>query len=132
MAWPTAPVNTTGMDQDTDALPRSDILDLTTKFNSLIAMLAVANGACELDASALVPAARIPASIARLASPVLVGAPTAPTPVAGDSSLAIATTAFVAGASVTNSTKWAGANKTVSTAAPTGGVDGDIWIVRAI
>lgn len=30
-----------------------------------------------------------------------------------------------------NATTWAGANKTVSTAAPSGGVDGDIWIVRA-
>lgn len=44
MAWPTTPVVTTGMDADTDPLPRSDILDLTTKFNQLIAMKDVAGG----------------------------------------------------------------------------------------
>lgn len=31
-------------------------------------------------------------------------------------------------ATAVNATKWNGANKTVSTAAPSGGVDGDIWL----
>lgn len=30
----------------------------------------------------------------------------------------------------TNTTKWAGANKTVSTSPPSGGADGDIWFER--
>ncbi|MDZ7595880.1 MAG: hypothetical protein U0932_14625 [Thiobacillus sp.] len=53
------------MDADTDDLPRSSFLDLTTKFNQLIAMRGVASGVCDLDASALVPIARIPATIQR-------------------------------------------------------------------
>ena len=39
--------------------------------------------------------ARIDAALARLASPALTGAPTAPTPTAGDNDTSIATTAFV-------------------------------------
>lgn len=66
MAWPTIAVVTTGMDADTDNIPRSDILDLTTKFNDVIAARAAANGVCELDAASLVPVSRIPTSIARL------------------------------------------------------------------
>lgn len=66
MAWPTIAVVTTGMDADTDTVPRSDILDLTTKFNEVIAARAQAGGVCDLDGSALVPVARIPLSIARL------------------------------------------------------------------
>lgn len=73
MAWPTVAVITTGMDADTDSLPRSDILDLTSKFNELIAMRGIANGVCDLDASTLVPVARIPAAIARLAGAALTG-----------------------------------------------------------
>lgn len=73
MAWPTVAVVTTGMDQDTDDLPRAAILDLTTKFNDAIAMWGVANGVCDLDASTLVPVARIPAAIARLANAALTG-----------------------------------------------------------
>lgn len=78
MPWPTVPVVTTGIDQDTDPLPRSDILDLTTKFNQLIAMRGVASGVCDLDAGGLVPDARIPSSIARLASPTFTGAVVVP------------------------------------------------------
>ncbi len=66
MPWPTVAVITTGMDADTDTIPRSDILDLTTKFNEVIAARGQAGGVCELDGSSLVPVARIPASIARL------------------------------------------------------------------
>lgn len=36
------------------------------------------------------------------------------------------------GSTAVNSTKWDGANKIVSTAGPSGGVDGDIWITRAV
>lgn len=95
MAWPTVAVDTTGMDADTDTLPRSAILDLTTKFNELIAMRGVASGVCDLDASGVVPVARIPADIARLASPALTGNPTAPTQALRNSSTRLATTAFV-------------------------------------
>lgn len=66
MAWPTA-VITTGMDADTDALPRTAILDLTTKFNALIAMRGVANGVCDLDASGKVPNTRLDATLTALA-----------------------------------------------------------------
>lgn len=93
--WPTSPVDTTGMDNDTDGLPRSAILDLTTKFNELIAMRGVANGVCDLDADTLVPVARIPAAIARLANPAFTGNPTAPTASPGTNTTQLATTAFV-------------------------------------
>lgn len=48
MPWPTVAVTTTGMDNDADDLPRSDILDLATKFNQLIAMRGVADGVLSL------------------------------------------------------------------------------------
>jgi len=95
MPWPTVPVVTTGMDNDADSLPRSDILDLTTKFNDLIAMRGVANGVCDLDVDSLVPVARIPAAIARLASPTFTGTPAGPTAAAGTNTTQLATTAFV-------------------------------------
>lgn len=38
MPWPAVPVSTTGMDQDIDALPRADILDLAQKFNEVLLM----------------------------------------------------------------------------------------------
>lgn len=60
------------MDADTDALPRSDILDLTTKFNQLIAMRGVADGVCDLDGSGKVPTTRLEAKLAAIAG--LVGA----------------------------------------------------------
>lgn len=93
--WPTVAVDTTGMDNDTDNLPRSSILDLTTKFNELIQMRAVANGVCDLDADTLVPVARIPAAIARLANPTFTGIPAAPTASPGTDTTQLATTAFV-------------------------------------
>lgn len=95
MPWPTTPVTTTGMDADADNLPRSDILDLATKFNQAIAMRGVADGVCDLDGSGLVPVARIPAAIARLASPALSGTPTGPTAAAGTNTTQLATCAFV-------------------------------------
>lgn len=95
MAWPTVAVDTTGMDNDTDTLPRSAILDLTTKFNDLIAMRGAASGVCELDGTALVPVARIPAAIARLANPTLTGTPAAPTAALRTNTTQLATTAFV-------------------------------------
>lgn len=95
MPWPTTPVTTTGMDNDADSLPRSDILDLATKFNQLIAMRGVASGVCDLDADTLVPVARIPAAIARLANPTFTGTPAAPTASPGTNTTQLATTAFV-------------------------------------
>lgn len=92
--WPTS-VTTTGMDADTDALPRSDILDLATKFNDLIAMRGVAGGVCDLDGTGVIPVARIPAAIARLSSPVLSGTPTAPTAALRTNTSQLSTTAFV-------------------------------------
>jgi hypothetical protein len=83
------------MDADTDNLPRSDILDLTTKFNAVLAYRGVVDGICDLDGSGLVPVARVPSSIARVASPTFTGIPTAPTAVAGTNTPQIATTAFV-------------------------------------
>jgi hypothetical protein len=62
---------------------------------------------------------------------VTLGSASGVTTASTDNSTSLATTAFVATATSANATKWAGANKTVSTAAPSGGVDGDIWIVRA-
>lgn len=73
MVWPTVAVDTTGMDADTDSLPRAAVLDLTTKFNEAIAARAQASGVCDLDASALVPIARIPAGIARTADAAFTG-----------------------------------------------------------
>jgi hypothetical protein len=61
---------------------------------------------------------------------VTLGSASGVTTASTDVSTSLATTAFVATATSANATKWAGANKTVSTAAPSGGVDGDIWIVR--
>lgn len=66
MPWPTVPVVTTGMDADTDTLPRADILDHTNKFNQLIAMRGVADGVCELDSAALVPTTKLPGRLATL------------------------------------------------------------------
>lgn len=60
MAWPTVAVNTTNMDANADSplSARPDILDLTTKFNELIAMRAVANGVASLGATGKIPAAQ--------------------------------------------------------------------------
>lgn len=88
---------------------------------------------------------------ANLASPALTGTPTAPTAAAGTSTTQIATTAFVnaeisndavlkSGSTMTGnltvvSPTAAGStgarNITMSTSAPTGGSDGDVWLVYA-
>jgi hypothetical protein len=66
---------------------------------------------------------------AKLASPVFSGSPTIPTPPETDDSLKISNTAWVQHwvASYGNVPQWGGSRKTVSTAAPSGGSDGDIW-----
>ena len=69
----------------------------------------------------------VAAIYAPLISPALTGNPTAPTQTFGNNSTRIATTAFVLAAKVSDSTKWNGAVKTVSTSAPSGGSDDDIW-----
>lgn len=70
------------------------------------------------------------ALLAPLASPSLVGSPTAPTVLSTDSSTKIATTAFVQSViTSSNSSLWRGSNKYVSTVPPTpfDGAVGDIW-----
>jgi hypothetical protein len=67
------------------------------------------------------------ASKANIASPTFTGAPQSVTPVSGDNSTAVATTAFVRGAITGNLTRWQGSAYTVSTSAPSGGSDGDFW-----
>ena len=59
---------------------------------------------------------------ANIASPAFTGIPTAPTPLTGDNSTAIATTAFVT--SQINATKFV---YTVSSDPPSGGNNGDFW-----
>lgn len=63
---------------------------------------------------------------AKLASPALSGTPTAPTAASSTNTTQIATTAFVSTALGSLGTN-ANGNRTVSTAAPSGGSDGDIW-----
>jgi hypothetical protein len=60
--------------------------------------------------------------LANIASPGFTGNPTAPTPLSGDSSTNIATTAFVTQAITAQKF-----NYTVSTSGPSGGNDGDFW-----
>lgn len=60
-------------------------------------------------------------------SPVLLGTPTAPTPVSADNSTKIATTAYVRGAITGPDARWQGSRYTVSTNGPTGGDEGDFW-----
>lgn len=59
---------------------------------------------------------------ANIAGPTFTGSPKAPTPVAGDNSTNLATTAFVTGAIASQKFKY-----TVSTQGPSGGADGDFW-----
>lgn len=101
--WP-AVVDTTGMDNDTDSLPRAAILDLTSKFNDVIALRGAAGGVCDLDGSGVIPVARIPAAIARLANPVLTGNPEAPSQALRNNSTRLATTAFVLANGLLNGT----------------------------
>ncbi|QGZ14120.1 tail fiber protein [Rhizobium phage RL2RES] len=60
---------------------------------------------------------------APLANAALTGNPTAPTPTLGDNDTSIATTAFVQAAIGSMGKR----SLTISTAAPSGGVDGDVW-----
>lgn len=122
----------------TPTAPTPDGADSTTK----IATTAFVQGLIAAVNSTL--AAKAP-----LASPALTGAPTAPTPTAGDNTTKIATTAFLQAALASYSltthnhsgtyalaahthpgTNGEGA-RTVSTAAPSGGVDGDVWYKTA-
>ena len=65
-------------------------------------------------------------------SPILTGTPTAPTPTQGDNSTKLATTAYVQAYDTANSygpsSKASGPKVWVSTAAPSGGSDGDVWL----
>ena len=67
---------------------------------------------------------------APLADPQFTGAPTAPTPELTDNSTQIATTEFVKSAvAASDSAKWQGSSKYVSSTLPTNadGIDGDFW-----
>lgn len=68
---------------------------------------------------------------ANLASPTLTGTPTAPTASANTNTTQIATTAYVQAELNAGDLRWLGASYTVSTAAPSGGVDGDFWFERS-
>jgi hypothetical protein len=70
------------------------------------------------------------AAKAPLASPALTGTPTAPTAAANTNSTQVATTAYVQSELAAGDLKWNGAGYTVSTSAPSGGVDGDFWFER--
>lgn len=77
-----------------------------------------AGGIPTAKASDVTDLASIVNTKAPLANPNLTGIPTAPTPNIGTNSTQIATTAFVANTIGT---------QTISTAAPTGGVNNDTW-----
>lgn len=73
---------------------------------------------------------------APLASPTLTGVPLAPTQATADNSTRIATTAYVQAnvaliAASGSAKKWDGSTRTVGTADPAGGVDGDIHFKHA-
>lgn len=72
-----------------------------------------------------------PALKANLASPAFTGNPTAPTQAAANNSTRLATTAFVQGRINTREPTLNEDQKrptTISTAAPSGGADGDVWL----
>jgi hypothetical protein len=65
MAWPSADVDTSNVDQTSDdpAVALPDIENAFDRINDIINNRAVANGVCDLDSSTLVPLARIPATL---------------------------------------------------------------------
>lgn len=112
-AVPTVSANNNSTTIASTAYVDSSALTLSTDYNQQITNeITSRNVAIASAVSVLAP----------IASPTFTGAPTAPTPTAGDNSGMIATTAFVTGAIA--SQKF---NYTVSAAAPTGGNDGDFW-----
>jgi hypothetical protein len=64
MAWPTDTITTTYLDAGTDdpSLARAELKTVADKVKDIIAGRATASGVCDLDASALIPAARLSAS----------------------------------------------------------------------
>lgn len=68
---------------------------------------------------------------ANTASPALTGTPTAPTAAVNTNTTQIATTAYVQAELSAGDLRWKGATFTLSTAAPSGGVDGDFWFERS-
>lgn len=83
------------------------------------------NNSTRIATTAFVAAAIASGSWAPIASPEFTGTPKAPTPAAADRTTRVATTAFVRDALEAYGQK----KVTISTAAPSGGVDGDIWFV---
>jgi len=65
MSWPTDDLTTTHLDAATDdpSQARAELYALALKVKAILAARAVASGVCDLDASTLIPAARLSASI---------------------------------------------------------------------
>ena len=97
----------------TTAFVATSNVALQTDYNTKITNLALSAQANLVNATT---------GLANIASPTFTGIPTAPTPVTGDNSNNIATTAFVTGEIAAQKF-----NYTVSTSGPTGGNNGDFW-----
>lgn len=86
---------------------------------------AAGNNSTRIATTAFVAAAIAAGNWAPIASPEFTGTPKAPTPATSDRTTRVATTAFVRDALEAYGQK----KVTISTAQPSGGVDGDIWFV---
>lgn len=58
--WPGSGVNTTGMDQDADQLPRADIKQMADVVNAIVGSINAANGPALLDGTGKIPAGYLP------------------------------------------------------------------------
>jgi hypothetical protein len=83
------------------------------------------NNSTRLSTTAFVAAAITAASWAPINSPGFTGTPTAPTPETSTNNTQLSTTAFVRAAI----SQYAQGKVTISSAAPSGGTNGDIWFV---
>ena len=97
----------------TTAFVATSNVALQTDYNTKITNLALSAQANLVNATT---------GLANIASPTFTGIPTAPTPVTGDNSTNIATTAFVTGEIAAQKF-----NYTVSSNPPSGGNNGDFW-----
>lgn len=124
MTWPTDDLMTRDLESQSARPPRAEFLKLFRRVKTIIAARGVAGGVAALDATGKVPVAQlpesgsdialgvpdgaasldsngqvpitqIPSAIARLASPIFTGSPTAPTQNASNRSTRLATTKFV-------------------------------------
>lgn len=60
MAWPSADIDTTGMDADSDSLPRVAIQSMATAVNNIRTARGAADGIASLDAGGKIPAGQLP------------------------------------------------------------------------